>query len=256
MKIYVDAGHGGLDAGAIGNGLQEKDVTLAIATRIQRMLREEYRKVAVKMSRTKDQTVSLEARTKEANAWGADFFLSIHVNAGGGTGYEDYIHQQLPGTSRTSTIRNTMHTEIVKLSKLKNRGKKKANFHVLRESSMPAVLTENGFIDAKADAEKMKSNTWLDQMARGHVNGLAKALNLKGAIGVETFTSQKYIEVRAETLWTYNTINWKDRAKVVRKGEVFTMIRDRFSVGNGAMYQLKSGLFITANPTHVRVFTK
>lgn len=179
VKIFIDPGHGGTDSGANGNGLLEKNVTLNIAKRVRDMLTNEYSNATVKMSRTGDQTVSLTKRTNDANSWGADYFLSIHINAGGGTGYEDYIHNTLSDSSRTAKLRNTIHQEIIKLNNLQNRGKKKANFHVLRESRMPAMLTENGFIDTKADADKMKSNTWLNNVARGHVNGLAKALGLK-----------------------------------------------------------------------------
>ena len=178
VKIYIDPGHGGTDPGAMGNGLREKDVTLAIATRVRNMLVNEYSNATVRMSRTGDQTVSLPQRTNDANAWGANYYLSIHINAGGGTGYEDFIHNALSDTSTTAQLRNTIHTEIVKLNEMTNRGKKKDNFHVLRESNMPAMLTENGFIDNATDAAKMKSAAWLDKVARGHVNGLAKALGL------------------------------------------------------------------------------
>lgn len=254
VKIYVDAGHGGNDPGAQGNGLQEKNVTLQIAKKVQEYLGE-YSNATVKMSRTTDKTVSLAARTNEANAWGADYFLSIHINAGGGTGYEDYIHNTLSDTSNTAKLRNTIHAEVVKLNNLGDRGKKKENLHVLRESSMPAMLSENGFIDTKADGDKMKNATWINNVARGHVNGLAKALGLQGGSDGGG-GSQKYIEVLVNSLWTYNTADWDDRAVTVNKGEVFTVIKDKFKVGEGYMYQIKSGLYITASPTYVREYTK
>lgn len=254
VKIYVDAGHGGSDPGAEGNGLQEKNVTLQIAKKVQEYLGE-YSNATVKMSRTTDKTVSLAARTNEANAWGADYFLSIHINAGGGTGYEDYIHNTLSDTSNTANLRNTIHAEVVKLNNLGDRGKKKENLHVLRESSMPAMLSENGFIDTKADADKMKNATWINNVARGHVNGLAKALGLQGGSDGGG-GSQKYIEILVNSLWTYNTADWDDRAVTVDKGEVFTIIKDKFKVGEGYMYQIKSGLYITASPTYVREYTK
>src|SRR5690625_7648935 len=82
-KIYIDAGHGGNDPGASGNGLKEKDLTLTIAKKVQAILKD-Y--ATVRMSRTTDKTLSLTQRTNDANSWGADYFLSIHINAGGGTG--------------------------------------------------------------------------------------------------------------------------------------------------------------------------
>lgn len=83
-KIFIDPGHGGSDPGAVGNGIQEKDITLRIATMIRDMLVSEYEDVTVRMSRTSDETVSLSERSNAANAWGADYFVSVHVNAGGG----------------------------------------------------------------------------------------------------------------------------------------------------------------------------
>ncbi len=253
VKIYVDAGHGGSDPGAQGNGLKEKDVTLKIAKKIQEYL-DEYSNATVKMSRTGDTYPTLTQRTNEANAWGADFFLSIHINAGGGTGYEDFVYTTITDGSKTGKIRNDIHVEVMKKNGMSDRGKKKANLHVLRETAMPAVLTENGFIDSAADAAKMKSQTWINNVARGHVNGLAKAFGLKKKDGGGT--GQGYVEIVTDSLWTYNTANWDDRAVTVKQGEVFTVIRDKFPVGSGHMYQIKSGLYITANSNYVRYYTK
>lgn len=176
VKVFIDAGHGGTDSGAIGNGLLEKNLTLQIATRVKDMLVAEYNNVSVLMSRTGDQSLTLAQRTNAANAWGADFLLSVHINAGGGTGYEDYIY---PGSGApTTTYQNTIHTEILKLVSYNDRGKKQENFHMLRESNMPALLTENGFIDNANDATKLKTSSFIESLARGHVNGIAKSFNL------------------------------------------------------------------------------
>ena len=174
-KIYIDAGHGGNDPGSSGNGLKEKDVTLTIAKKVQALLKG-Y--ATVKMSRTTDRTLSLTQRTNDANNWGAEYFLSIHINAGGGTGYEDYIYDGSV-SNKTKTIRDTMHAEIIKqIPDVRNRGKKTANFAVLRQTSMPAMLSENLFIDTKADADLLKSNAFLNKLAQGHANGIIKAFGL------------------------------------------------------------------------------
>lgn len=180
MKLYLDPGHGGSDNGASGNGLLEKEINLDIALRIRNTLVNSYDNVQVLMSRTGDTTKSLQQRTDEANAWGADYFLSIHCNAfnGSAQGYEDYIHSDLSDTSTTAGYQDILHTEITRVNQLTNRGQKKANFHVLRESNMPALLSENGFIDNAHDANLMKQATWRQTVAQGHVNGLAIAFNL------------------------------------------------------------------------------
>ena len=176
MKIFIDPGHGGQDSGATGNGLREKELTLEIATHIKNLLLAEYNNVTVKMSRTDDSYVTLTERTSSANAWGADYFLSIHINAGGGEGYEDYIYPGISGV--TKAYQSNIHSEVMKLVNFKDRGMKTANFHVLRESNMPALLTENGFIDNSRDATKLKSASFIDAIARGHVNGIAKSFAL------------------------------------------------------------------------------
>ncbi|WP_029267622.1 N-acetylmuramoyl-L-alanine amidase [Virgibacillus alimentarius] len=181
MKLYLDPGHGGSDNGASGNGLKEKAINLDIALKIRSILNKDYENVNVRMSRTDDSTVSLDERTNEANSWGADYFLSIHCNSfnGSAKGYEDYIHSSLSDSSKTANYQDTMHEAITKVNALSNRGKKKANFHVLRETTMPALLTENGFIDNEHDANLMEQASWRRKVAQGHVNGLEKAFGLK-----------------------------------------------------------------------------
>lgn len=177
VKIFIDPGHGGTDPGAVGNGLEEKNLTLQIATAVRNILLNEYVGASVLMSRIGDQTVSLTQRTNAANNWGADFYLSIHINAGGGTGFESYVY---PGIGApTTTYRNAIHDEVLKAVDFVDRGKKSANFHVLRETNMDAVLTENGFIDNSNDAAKLRSASFIAALARGHANGVARAFNLQ-----------------------------------------------------------------------------
>jgi len=179
-KIFIDPGHGGQDPGAVANGLREKDLTLNIALKTRDYLRNHYEGHSIKMSRTSDQTLSLTERTNIANTWAADYLVSIHINAGGGTGFESFIYNgNYRGKPNTDQLRSVIHDEIVKKTKFFNRGKKEANFHMLRESRMPAVLTENGFIDRSEDAAKLKLDSFLRKIAEGHALGIALALKLK-----------------------------------------------------------------------------
>ncbi|MFD4815105.1 N-acetylmuramoyl-L-alanine amidase [Peribacillus butanolivorans] len=199
-KIFIDAGHGGSDPGAVGNGLKEKDITLKIATMVKSML-EDYKDVSVKMSRTGDTYPSLSARTKAANEYAADIFLSIHINAGGGTGYEDYIYTS--ASVKAKEYQSIIHAEIIKLIDMKDRGKKSANYQVLRTSSMPAVLTECGFIDHAGDAAKLRTSIFIENLAKGHVNGLVKAFNLKKKEAAENVvTSTSYTIVKGDTFYS------------------------------------------------------
>jgi len=179
VKIFIDPGHGGTDPGAVGNGLKEKDVTLKIAKKVKAML-QDYEGIQAKMSREGDQTVSLSQRVKMANDWNADYFISIHINAGGGFGFESFIwNGQYSSKVDTDKKRNALHDAIIKATSFNNRGKKQANFQVIRETLMPAVLTENGFIDNVTDANNLKSDPFLTKIAQGHVDGLVTIFKLK-----------------------------------------------------------------------------
>lgn len=200
VKIFIDPGHGGNDPGAVGNGLQEKDLTLKISKKIKSKLAN-YENVQVKLSREDDRTLSLKQRTDMANGWGADYLISVHINAGGGTGFESYIYS---GGVSSSTIanQNVIHPEIVQATGFRDRGKKRANHHMTRESRMPAILTENGFIDNTTDANILKSDSFLDNVAQGHVNGLVKAFGLKKKSSSGSTPSGGTYTVQAgDTLW-------------------------------------------------------
>ena len=80
VKIFLDAGHGGHDSGAVGNGLYEKNIVLDLSKRIEQKL-QAYKNVEVKQSRTKEEYFSLFQRTIMANSWGADCYLSLHLNS-------------------------------------------------------------------------------------------------------------------------------------------------------------------------------
>lgn len=201
VKIFIDPGHGGTDPGARGNGLLEKNLTLAIARKIRDLLND-YENVQVRLSREGDQTLSLEQRSNAANAWGADYLVSVHVNAGGGTGFESFIFNGAV-SSATVTNQNVMHSEIIKHLGLRDRGKKRAGFHMLRASVMPAILTENGFIDHANDAALLKSDLFLNKVAQGHVAGLVKIFGLKKKAepNPQPQTGDTYTVKSGDTLW-------------------------------------------------------
>lgn len=180
-KIWLDAGHGGKDPGAVGNGLQEKDIALAVSLAIKSKLESEYDGVQVLLSRSADVFLELKDRTNKANATGADLLVSIHCNAGGGAGgFETFRYTTTSAAS--AALQNVIHTEIMtglKSFNVTDRGQKAANLHMCRESKMPAVLTENLFIDVKSDADKLKQAKVIEAIVDGHVSGITKYLGLK-----------------------------------------------------------------------------
>jgi len=179
-KIYLDAGHGGADAGAVGaNGLYEKNLVLKIQQYLISYLNSTYSDFTIKTTRTTDTFLSLSQRASQANSWGADAFMSIHVNAGGGTGYEDYVYRSASNASKAfqSIVHGQVQPTLLSYNH-PNRGRKSANYAVLRLTNMPAVLTEIAFIDNSTDAALLQNEAFLKSMGESYAKGIAVYLNL------------------------------------------------------------------------------
>lgn len=181
ILIYLDAGHGGKDGGASSNDIKEKDIVLKLVKKMQSLLKN-YEGVQVATTRETDIFLTLDERTQKANKLNADVLLSIHCNSAtsiSAKGFESYIYPN--SGSSTVAMQNTIHAEIIRAigSGIDDRGKKTANFHMLRESKMKAILTENLFVSNSGDANKLKDDSFLDKLAQGHVNGLEKMFGLK-----------------------------------------------------------------------------
>jgi N-acetylmuramoyl-L-alanine amidase len=181
-KIFLDPGHGGKDGGAQGNGLSEKELTLQIAKGIKKILETEYNGAEVVMTRDDDRFLELSERADLANRAGAKVFVSIHINSASGTrgdGFETFIYNGKIGES-TQAFQNILHRAVLQQTPFfDDRGKKRANYAVLRQSLMPAILTENGFINNPSDASKLKESANLQKISRGHAVGIAEFVGLK-----------------------------------------------------------------------------
>ena len=185
MKIYLDPGHNhsGADTGACGNGLKEQDITWLIAARTRDKL--ETAGLMVQMSRNSitdnvgsgTLRSSLSARTQAANRWGADLFVSIHCNAGGGHGTETYCCQG--GISSGFKLAKKVQACLVERVRLADRGVKvNPGLAVLRNSQMPAALIEAGFIDNPQDAAVLGDSAGRDRIAEAICRGICGYLKL------------------------------------------------------------------------------
>ncbi|MFD3258164.1 N-acetylmuramoyl-L-alanine amidase [Paenibacillus lentus] len=195
-KVWIDAGHGGKDPGAVGNGLQEKDIALAVSLGVKERLESQYDGIQVLLSRSTDVFLELKDRTNKANAAGADILVSIHCNAGGGAGgFETFRYTN--ASSMGTAFQNVLHAEIMAALKpfgVNDRGKKSKNLHMVRESKMPAVLSENLFIDVATDAAKLKRQEVIEAIIQGHVSGIAKYLGLKRREGATVAKAPEWKE--------------------------------------------------------------
>jgi N-acetylmuramoyl-L-alanine amidase len=161
-RIVIDPGHGGADPGAAANGLIEKELNLEVALRLRDLLDLDTADMLgggewdVRLTRVSDVTVSLADRVLLANNWPADRFVSIHHNAftsSAANGTETFSFAS--GTT-SAGLRDRVQEELLLGLGLADRGSKTANFYVLRETTMPAALSEGGFLTSPIDAAVLR----------------------------------------------------------------------------------------------------
>ena len=176
--VVFDFGHGGDDSGAIGvHGEQEKDIVFSLKSRI---LKEAKRQGAFKawFTRTGDKTVSLKDRVEVANSREAKLFVSLHCNwfnKPSAKGIETFHYKY---SKRSEMIAEIFQTFLMTASPTHvDRGSKGGNFYVLRETDMPAVLLELGFMSNPHDMYAMHSDEWLDVIAKVIVEATLYSLN-------------------------------------------------------------------------------
>lgn len=187
--VYIDAGHGGDDPGAVSANAQEARMNLVLAEKVERILRD--KNVEVIMGRVNDSTYSLSQRAQEANALGAEFFVSIHHNAfnGSAQGIETFYYDQKGDTtnpnandkdriSKSKALATELQKELVSETGAVDRGVKEANFHVLRETKMPSALLEAGFLDNAKERANLLLNSYQDKIAKAIASGIEKFVKL------------------------------------------------------------------------------
>jgi len=174
IRICIDPGHGGSDPGAVGQGYEEADITLDVALRLRNLLNADSGRWTVLMTRTTDVDVSLSGRCTMCNNWPGDRFISIHCNSfssSSAQGTETFSYQE--GTT-AAKMRDSIQSEMIKAWGLTNRGSKTADFYVLRNTNMPAALSEMGFISSPVDIVKLRDPNARQQIAAAHMYALRR----------------------------------------------------------------------------------
>lgn len=179
-KITLDAGHGGSDPGAIGaSGTREKDVTLKITKKVQELLKKKGAKVS--MTRTGDKDVygpnasdvqELQARVDVAEDNDADAFISIHINSSTNKNVGGFSSYYYPKTSNDARLAQAVQDRLVKNFGLDDLGIRKANFYVNKRCSMPSTLLELAFISNPKEEKLMKSNWYINKLAKSIADGI------------------------------------------------------------------------------------
>lgn len=183
-KVFLSAGHGGSDPGAVANGLQEKTVNLHTLLACKSEL--ERHGVTVVCSRTKDENDPVSQEVKEANASGADIALSFHINAGGGDGFEAYYYNS---SNKGKKLASLCEKHVKNLGQ-NSRGLKSGDkLYFIKNTSMPAVLVESFFVD------NVKDMTIGDAVSEENAFGEAYAKAILEYLGI-TYKSKKIYRVQ------------------------------------------------------------
>ena len=206
--IVVDPGHGGHDSGARGNGYNEKDIALQVATRLANNLRRDYNVI---MTRDSDFFVPLDTRAKIGNDANADFFISIHLNSSssssangtevfyfskkdeesyaarvaqienrvdssyGDTPFSDLVVKDIfyrTNQKKSQAIATTVLDNLINTIGLRRRGVFGANFAVLRGSNSPSILVELGFMNNYGDLSQYLTPEGQERAAQAIANAI------------------------------------------------------------------------------------
>lgn len=184
MKVFIGAGHGGRDPGAVGNGFYEKDLNLSIALACREKLISYG--IDVLMSRECDEDDALIDEIRECNAFAPDFAVDVHCNAGGGRGAEAYCHV---GGGRSRELAEGIMACISALGQVSRGVKVRVNeqgkdyYGFIRQTYAPAVIVECGFIDNAEDMEFIGGAEKCRIMGGAIADGILGVLGIGGAAG-------------------------------------------------------------------------
>ncbi|MBF0713624.1 N-acetylmuramoyl-L-alanine amidase [Gemella sp. GH3] len=190
--VFIDPGHGGSDSGASYYGLKEKDLALQVYNKLYSALQGQG--YTVLSSRTTDKYVDVATeRSAMANRSNADIFISLHFNASGrGTGssaqgietywYQSYAqypskinkdkHDDPERLKNSKLLAEALHNNLIGSTGAVNRGIHRNTFAVLRETAIPAVLLELGYMDNYSESQKIRQSSYQDKLVAGIVKGI------------------------------------------------------------------------------------
>ena len=208
-RIYLDAGHGGRDSGAVGH-VVERDVNIKVVKYMKTHLEENY-DCMIYMDITDDSTANI---AKRANKWLANLFVSIHFNAGGGDGFEALVY------STANQKLGQCFEKHVKTTGQNSRGVKyRPDLNVLRLTNMPAILNEIAFVDNAKDIKDWNEDHELKKMGVALAEAAAEWLDLPAKAG-------KY-KVLQDMNFRKTATLAGEKLAVIKKGTVLTGTVDK-----------------------------
>lgn len=186
LLVMVDAGHGGKDPGAhsrVKPIQEEKQLALATAKLVQTYLQQLG--MRAQLTRSDDTFLELKERVALAKKANADLFVSVHYNATPdpetkAQGVEIYYYQSDKDPQRTQlskALGADVLKQIIAHTKSHSRGVKHGNYHVVRETIMPAILVEGGFLNNSQEAERIRQTSFQKELAWGIARGIVDYAN-------------------------------------------------------------------------------
>jgi len=181
--IVIDAGHGGEDDGTSSLSTpryKEKSLTLMTSKLLKTYLQQMG--YQVKMTRTEDVFVALDKRAIFANAINPALFVSVHYNSAPSTdasGIEIYYYKTDEDETRAQSSRKLAEAvlkRVIQNTEAKSRGVRHGNFAVIRETKVPAILIEGGFMTNQEEMVKIKDPEYIKKLAWGMAQGIADYL--------------------------------------------------------------------------------
>lgn len=170
--VFLSAGHGGSDPGAVAYGMQEKNINLAIMLSCNEILRKHG--VVTVLSRTKDENDPVSEEVREANNSGADIAVSFHANAGGGDGFEAFYFM---GSKEGERLASLCEKHIKQIGQ-NSRGIKTNNLKFTRDTNMTAVLVESFFVDNDKDNDIGDTTNELKSFGVAYAKAILEYLNI------------------------------------------------------------------------------
>jgi N-acetylmuramoyl-L-alanine amidase len=179
--IILDAGHGGTDEGAKVSTFMEKRVTLVTTLLIKKHLEElGYRVI---LTRSRDIYLPLQRRVSIANKTKGSLFVSVHFNSSPSVdaqGIEIFYYDSKEAWRARASKRlaNCILHHTIDQTAAVSRGVKQGNFHVIRETDMPSVLVEGGFITNREERGKLRDKAYLERLSVGIAQGIDKYMKM------------------------------------------------------------------------------
>lgn len=270
FKIAVCAGHG---YNTPGKRTPDHEREWSFNDKVVRAFISEMSKYDVEVRRFDDPTgktdIPLYVRTNNANKWGADIYISFHHNAntarwGNWTGVETFVYTN--PNPKSIELAKCVHPYMVKTYGLKDRGIKRGNLHIVRETKMPAILVEGGFMDSTIDIVKLRDDDVLKNAGVGIATGVVQYAKLKKGSnspnkeplmwGKTEFKKGQIGRVsilKPINLWTDDSTGNLKMVRILKPGDQYRVYG--FREKHGGQYDVGGGHWVTKMDGHIKYET-